>query len=622
VDASGNVYVADTNNQRIQKFDSNGTFITKWGVGGGGNGQFSFPTDVAVDPSGNVYVVDNPNLRRIQKFDTNGTFLAKLSLSFAPQGVAIDASGNVYVADYFLPGIQKLDSNGTFIRRWGSPGSGNGQFFIGMAVAVDPDGNVYAADGNSRIQKFDTNGTFVTKWGTFGTGDGQFSAYTWGVAADAAGTVYVADASNLADPNTHRVQKFDSSGTLLTKWGSFGTGAGQFKRPFDVTADGAGNVYVADTENNRIQKFANAPPPDSIPPTITIAAPTDTASYSLGATVPADYACNDAGSGLATCAGPVADGAAIDTASVGPHTFTVNAMDVAGNAASVTHHYTVTPPPDTTPPTITITSPADGASHGLGTTVPADYACDDAGSGFATCVGSVADGAAIDTSTLGPKTITVNATDAADNTATLTHTYTITDTTPPRITITTPTEGASYPLGGTAVADYACDDADSAIASCIGPAADGAAIDTSTVGAKSFTVNATDAAGNTATRTHAYTVAYSFNGFFAPVDNTPIFNRVKAGAAVPTKFNLDGNQGLGIFAAGYPAQQPISCDATATFDQIEETVTSESSGLLYDTTADQYKYVWKTQKAWAGTCRQLIIKLADGTSHLAYFSFQ
>ena len=76
VDSSGNVYVADTNNNRIQKFDSSGTFITKWGSSGTGDGQFEYPTGIAVDSSGNVYVADTDN-HRIQKFDSNGTFLTK-----------------------------------------------------------------------------------------------------------------------------------------------------------------------------------------------------------------------------------------------------------------------------------------------------------------------------------------------------------------------------------------------------------------------------------------------------------------------------------------------------------------------------------------------------------------
>ena len=160
-DASGNVYVADRQNNRIQKLDANGNLITKWGSQGNGDGQFSFP-----------------------------------------YGVATDASGNVYVADSWNHRIQKFDLNGNFTTKWGSYGSGDGEFWFPDGVAVDASGRVYVADtNNNRIQKFDANGNFITKWGSEGGGNGQF-LYPWGVAADASGNVYVADTYN------QRIQKF------------------------------------------------------------------------------------------------------------------------------------------------------------------------------------------------------------------------------------------------------------------------------------------------------------------------------------------------------------------------------------------------------------------------------
>lgn len=115
---------------------------------------------------------------------------------------------------------------------------------------------------------------------------------------------------------------------------------------------------------------------------------------------------------------------------------------------------------------------------------------------------------------------------------------------------------------------------------------------------------------------------YSFTGFFQPVDNLPVFNVVNAGRAIPVKFSLGGDQGLNIFEAGYPKSQQIACDSTALVDGIEETVTAGSSSLSYDPSTDQYTYVWKTAKAWAGTCRQLVVKLNDGTFHRANFKFK
>ena len=114
---------------------------------------------------------------------------------------------------------------------------------------------------------------------------------------------------------------------------------------------------------------------------------------------------------------------------------------------------------------------------------------------------------------------------------------------------------------------------------------------------------------------------YPFAGFFQPVDNPPTFNRVTAGASIPFKFSLSGNRGLSIIAAGYPTSQHIQCDSGAPIDDIEQTTTSPS-GLIYDASSGQYTYTWKTVSSWAGTCRQFTLRLADGTNHLARFTFK
>jgi hypothetical protein len=97
---------------------------------------------------------------------------------------------------------------------------------------------------------------------------------------------------------------------------------------------------------------------------------------------------------------------------------------------------------------------------------------------------------------------------------------------------------------------------------------------------------------------------------------------VNAGRTVPVKFSLSGDQGLGIIEDTYPRSQRVPCDATAPVDGIEETVSASASGLTYDAASDEYTYVWKAEKAWAGTCRQLVLKLDDGTYHRANFEFR
>ncbi|MBF0319698.1 MAG: SBBP repeat-containing protein [Nitrospirae bacterium] len=160
VDSAGNVYVVDSENNLIQKFDSNGAFKSQWGGSGTGNGKFNAPVALAVDSTGNVYVSDVGN-HIIQKFDSNGVFKSQwgggkdnVSLS-APSGVAVDSAGNVYVADALNNLIQLFDSNGVFKTNWGGDGAGNGKFAMPYSVAVDSSGNVYVADTfNNLIQKF------------------------------------------------------------------------------------------------------------------------------------------------------------------------------------------------------------------------------------------------------------------------------------------------------------------------------------------------------------------------------------------------------------------------------------------------------------------------------------
>ena len=197
------------------------------------------------------------------------------------------------------------------------------------------------------------------------------------------------------------------------------------------------------------------------------------------------------------------------------------------------------------------------------------------------------------------------------------------DTMPPDITLTTPADGATYILGQTVNSEYSCRDeaGGSGLASCAGTVPNGDPIDTATVGPGTFTVEAADRAGNTASESHAYSVVYAFGGLFSPVDSPPTLNTVRAGRAIPVKFSLGGDQGLDVFAEGYPRSGPIPADPEAPQDAVEQTVVAGESSLSYDPTTGQYTYVWKTESAWSGEVRQLIVKLDDGSKHRACFDF-
>ncbi len=135
-------------------------------------------------------------------------------------------------------------------------------------------------------------------------------------------------------------------------------------------------------------------------------------------------------------------------------------------------------------------------------------------------------------------------------------------------------------------------------------------------------VQVTDNGGLTAVAETTVSVLFNWTGFFAPIDNPPAINLVKAGSAVPVKFSLNGDKGLAIFANGYPLSKQIACDTSAEHDEIEQTATPGASGLAYFPDTLQYQYVWKTNKAWSGTCRLLLVKLVDGTVHTAVFRFK
>jgi hypothetical protein len=192
--------------------------------------------------------------------------------------------------------------------------------------------------------------------------------------------------------------------------------------------------------------------------------------------------------------------------------------------------------------------------------------------------------------------------------------------------IVTPPAGATYTFGQLVLADYRCRDGGSGIASCAGNVApdnraapNGAPLPTNRLGTNKLTVTAKDLLGRETTADRTYTVSAVWGGFYAPVDNPPAINVVAAGQSIPVKFSIGGDGGLDIFDPGFPLSTKVTCDATAPLDDIETTTTA-NSGLLF--AGGQYTYVWKTDKTWRGTCRELTLRLRDGTIKKAEFKFK
>ena len=402
---------------------------------------------------------------------------------------------------------------------------------------------------------------FGFSFGGYGFGMGKFYLPV-GVAVGG-GKIYVADTSN------HKIQIFYSNGAFYWEFGTYGWGTGQFHSPSGVAVDAGGDIYVADTGNNRVQKFNAA----CIflyrlfgDPTQTFIAP----------------------------AGVAVDAGRIYVADSGDWNSSNNLIQVF----------------DTTYVYLQFKIGGYGSGDGQ-FYLPYGVAVDRTGKIYVADTYNnriqVFDASGKFLFKFGEQGINNGQFRAPSGVAVgSTGQIYVSDTQNDRIQVFDSTGNFLYKFGisGSGASQFSIPN--------------GIAVDST---GKIYVADT----GNYRIQVF-YPVAsshqpYNFVSFFPPVNNPPMVNVAKAGSAVPVKFSLDGYYDMDILEAGYPGSQQIDCDSLDPVDIVVGTDTAGSKELFYTKTTEEYTYIWKTEKVWAGSCRQLILKLNDGTEHLAYFEF-
>ena len=258
----GSIYVADTGNSRIVRIDSSGNVVNSWGSRTPDNpnppapGAFSEPWGVAVDSQGNVYVADTWN-HRVQKFNADGQFLLEWGQAgqisegpdrlWGPRGIAVSPDGRVYLTDTGNKRVAVFDTSGKYLFEFGIEADGRLDEPVG--IAIDSDGQVYVADTwNLRVAVFSSDGEFLRNWPVQGWISGSLDNKPY-LAVDAQRRVYI------TDPEGYRSIVFSATGEPLAVFGQYGPEENSFGLPVGIAIGKDESLWIVDAGNNRLEKF-------------------------------------------------------------------------------------------------------------------------------------------------------------------------------------------------------------------------------------------------------------------------------------------------------------------------------------------------------------------------------
>ncbi len=266
VDKSGNVWVADRENNCVQVYSPGGTLLrqfgSKYGAPGSGNGQFSDPRGIAISSAGNVWVTDLAN-KRVQEFNEKGEFIRSVTYAGGvlgqgkmaePYAVATGPEEMLWVTDIGSHRVYQFKENGTFVQAISSVGPLLQEVSLTspVGIATDRFGNAYVSENSTnQVLEIDPSGKYVNKFGSTGTGQSQFKSVN-GLAIAASGNIFAADGEN------NRVEEFKPDGTFLREFASLGSESKQLKEPRGIATGPENSLYVADAGNHRIARWTHA----------------------------------------------------------------------------------------------------------------------------------------------------------------------------------------------------------------------------------------------------------------------------------------------------------------------------------------------------------------------------